>query len=150
MVGVWIGPYLRLPAAHMVGPMVLSATLHGAGVLHLSSPFWLLAVAQLMVGTGLATSFAGVRGHDLVRAFGLGGIYVVIILGLSFAVAVALSAVMTFDFDTLFLSFAPGGVTEMGLVALSLGISPVIVTVHHLFRIALTVWFASFVAIRFK
>lgn len=148
--GMWLGPYLRLPAAHMVGPLVLSAVLHGAGLLHLSAPFWLLALAQLVVGTGLGTSFAGARGRDLVRVFTMAALYVAVVLGLAFAVAAQLGGVLPFEFDTLFVSFAPGGVTEMGLVALSLGISPVIVTVHHVFRIALTVWLAGIVAARLR
>lgn len=148
--GMWLGPYLRLPAAHMVGPLVLSAALHGAGVLHLSSPFWLLALAQLMVGTGLGTSFAGASGRDLARAFGLAAVYVTIVLGLSYLVALWLSQVLPFGFDMLFVSFAPGGVTEMGLIALSLGISPVVVTVHHVFRIGLTVSVAGVIAKRMR
>ncbi len=148
LVGQWIGPHLRLPAAHMVGPMALSAVLHGVGFLHLSSPFWLLAVAQLVVGTGLGVTFAGARMGDLVRSFGLAFVYVAGVLGLSYGVAVWLSGVMPFDFDTLFVSFAPGGVTEMGLIALSLGISPVVVTVHHVFRIGLTVAVAGVLAKR--
>lgn len=148
--GKWIGPYLRLPAPHMIGPMVLSAVLHGAGILHLSSPYWLLALAQLMVGCGLGTSFAGARLGDLWRAFGLGAVYVAVILSLSYAVALGLSGVLPFSFDTLFVSFAPGGVTEMGLIALSLGISPVVVTVHHVFRIALAVAVAGVLAKRLR
>lgn len=150
LVGVWLGPKLRLPAAHMIGPLVLSAVLHGSGLLHLSAPFWLLALSQLVVGTGLGTSFSGAGRRDLWRAFGLGGLYVALMLAVGFGLAVALAKVMPFDFDTLFVSFAPGGVTEMGLIALSLGISPVIVTVHHLFRIAFTIWVASLVAARFR
>lgn len=137
--GMWLGPKLRLPAAHLVGPLLISAMLHGSGALHLSSPDWLLSVAQLVVGAGLGISFAGARPHDLARAFSFGVIYVAVVLGLGFGVAMGLSQIVPFDFDTLFVSFAPGGVTEMGLVALSLGISPVIVTAHHVFRIGLTV-----------
>ncbi|MEP4197111.1 MAG: AbrB family transcriptional regulator [Aliishimia sp.] len=150
VVGMWIGPHLRFPAAHMVGPLVLSAVLHGSGMLHLSSPFWLLALAQLMVGCGLGVSFAGATLRDLMRAFGLGTVYVVVILGLSYTVAFVLSGLLPFSFDTLFVSFAPGGVTEMGLIALSLGISPVVVTVLHVFRIALTVAVAGILAKRLR
>ncbi|MEO1495110.1 MAG: AbrB family transcriptional regulator [Pseudomonadota bacterium] len=38
-----------------------------------------------------------------------------------------------------FMCYAPGGVVEMGLIALSLGVSPVLVTLHHFIRIGLTV-----------
>ncbi|MCC5968641.1 MAG: AbrB family transcriptional regulator [Pararhodobacter sp.] len=37
------------------------------------------------------------------------------------------------------LAFAPGGITEMSLVALSLQLSAVYVTMHHLLRIVLAV-----------
>ncbi len=141
--GILLGPRLRLPAPHLVGPLLLSAALHGSGLLHLASPAWLLAVAQLVVGTGLGTSFAGARARDLGRAVVLGAIYVAGVLGVGYGIATVLSPVMPLDFDALFLSFAPGGVTEMGLVALSLGISPVVVTAHHVFRIAMTVVAAS-------
>lgn len=149
-VGIWIGPYLWLPASHLVGPLILSAGLHGTGVLHLSGPFWLLALAQLMVGTGLGTSFAGAQLRDLARAFALGIVYVSAILCISYGIATGLSAILPFGFDTLFVSFAPGGVTEMGLIALSIGVSPVIVTVHHVFRIAVTVAVAGVLAKRLK
>jgi len=39
----------------------------------------------------------------------------------------------------LFVSFAAGGLAEMSLIALSLNFNPVIVALHHLFRIVLTV-----------
>ena len=43
------------------------------------------------------------------------------------------------DFDTMLISFAPGGVTEMALVALSLQANPAFVTLHHILRILITV-----------
>lgn len=141
--GIWLGPKLRLPAAHLVGPLLLSAGLHAAGLLSVSSPAWLLATAQLIVGTGLGTSFAGAQLSDLGRAFALALVYVGAVLAMGYGFALVLLQITPFDFDTLFVSFAPGGVTEMGLIALSLGISPVIVTVHHVFRIGLTVAIAA-------
>ncbi|WP_168797754.1 AbrB family transcriptional regulator [Aliishimia ponticola] len=148
--GMWLGPKLRLPAAHLVGPLLLSAGLHGAGLLHLAGPAWLLAVSQLVVGTALGTSFSGANRRDLLRAFGLGSLYVLLVLGVAFGIATGLAPILPFDFDTLFVSFAPGGVTEMGLIALSLGISPVVVTAHHIFRIGLTVTLAGVLSRRLR
>lgn len=143
LAGIWLGPKLRVPAAHLVGPLLVSAALHGTGLLQISSPAWLLAMAQLVVGTGLGTSFSGAKPADLGRAIGFATIYVGVVLTIAWLVAYGLAAFMPFSFDTLFVSFAPGGVTEMGLVALSLGISPVVVTAHHVFRIVLTVVIAG-------
>ena len=46
-------------------------------------------------------------------------------------------------FQVLFISFAPGGVTETALIALSLNANPVYVTTLHVFRIAVTVIISS-------
>ncbi len=42
-------------------------------------------------------------------------------------------------FDVMLISFAPGGVTEMALIALSLQANPALVTLHHIWRILITV-----------
>ena len=72
--GMVLGPRLRLPAAHMVGPLVLSAVAHVTGLVDLDSPAWLLNLAQLVVGSGLGSTFAGSTGRQLIRAFSLGAV----------------------------------------------------------------------------
>ena len=39
----------------------------------------------------------------------------------------------------MFLAFAPGGVAEMGLIAVALGVEPAYVILHHLLRIIATI-----------
>lgn len=148
--GAWLGPYLRLPAAHMVGPMILSAALHGTGVLHLASPGWLLAASQLVIGTALGAMFGGIKTAQIARSVGLAAVAMLAMLALSLVFAIGLAQVSTVDGKAIFLSFAPGGVTEMGLIALSLGISPVIVTVHHIIRIAVSALMAAAAERRIK
>lgn len=142
--GMWLGPRLRLPAGHLMGPLLLSAILHGTGALDLASAPWLLAVAQLVVGVGLGTSFSRVTLAMLGRSFALGAVSVCAMLLLGLAFALALTRIMPLGTEALFISFAPGGVTEMGLIALSLGINPVAVSANHLFRITFTVFWASY------
>lgn len=146
--GLWLGPRLRLPAAHLTGPLLLSALLHGAGLLNVASPNWLLNGAQWGVGTGLGTMFGGATLALLARAFGFGLIVVAAVLVLSMIFALGLSQILPLPLDVLFISFAPGGVTEMGLIALSLGVSPLLVAIHHLFRILLMAMAAGYIARR--
>ena len=54
--------------------------------------------------------------------------------------AVGLSNVVQEQFEVLFVSLAPGGVIEMGLIALSLNANPVFVAAHHVFRISVSVF----------
>ena len=139
--GLIVGGLLRLPAWHLMGPLFVAALLHAFGVVSIVSPNWLVNVAQLVVGTALATQFAGASPKILARSFGL----TLIAVGGMFAAAGVTAAVVTqltiLDYPAAFISFAPGGVAEMGLIALSLDISPVIVAAHHLVRIILTVLF---------
>ena len=141
--GIVIGPKLRLPASYMMGPLLLSAVCHATGLFVTSGPGWLLGLAQLIVGSGLGTMFSGSSSRQLLRAFGLSALSIIVVLVLSGTTAILLDRYLTFGFGALFISFAPGGVTEMGLIALSLGANPVVVATNHLFRIILTVFVAS-------
>jgi hypothetical protein len=60
-------------------------------------------------------------------------------LALGALLAVLLHAVTGESVDVLLITLAPGGVTEMALVALSLQANPAFVTIHHIYRIVLTV-----------
>ena len=146
LAGIILGRFLRMPASHLVGPMVLSAVLHGVGLVETSSPNWLLNTSQLIVGVGLATNFLGASLSLLWRVFKTTLVQVsgVGIVGVSVAWLCAMFSPV--GVDALILSFAPGGVSEMGLIALSLSLSPVIVTVHHVFRIFLTISFVGLLA----
>lgn len=146
--GLWIGTKLRLPAAQMVGPLVLSALLHGTGVLSVAGPAVLLNGAQLVAGAGLGVMFARSTLPQLAACFAFGAVSIAATLALSAGFAIVLSGFVPISIEALFISFAPGGVTEMGLIALSLGVSPVAVAAHHLFRIVMTVAMAGLAAPR--
>lgn len=141
--GIVLGERLRLPAAHLMGPLLLSAVLHGSGVLSLTGPTMLLNTAQLVVGAGLGVMFARSTPKRLLIGFALGSVSVGSVLGLGIGMATLLARHVSMSFEALLISFAPGGITEMSLIALSLGISPVLVAAHHLFRIVLTVAMAG-------
>ena len=137
--GMILGKRLRLPAAILIGPLVLSAGLQLTGVMPAHAPTWLLNTAQLVIGVGLGSEFQGISRSQLVKSLGLGLIAMVAYLGIAFGFAHLLEPHLPVGFSALFLSYAPGGVTEMSLVALSLGIGPIVVAAHHVFRISVTV-----------
>lgn len=144
--GIVVGLRLRLPAGILIGPLFLSALLQAVGVLDVHGPTWLLYLAQLVVGVGLGASFAGIKRSLLVRAFGLCALSVAAFMTLGISFASVLHRITGLDLQALIISFAPGGVTEMSLIALSLNLSPLIVATHHVFRILMTVILASVVA----
>lgn len=137
--GGWGGRRIGVPAAIITGPVILSTIAHGTGLTQAQPPDWLIAVAQLVIGVGLAMRFGGMTRRHLAQGIGYGMISVVVMLSLGAATAGILGAVGDRPFDALLMCFAPGGVVEMGLIALSLGVSPIIVTLHHIVRIGFTV-----------
>ncbi|WP_172297061.1 AbrB family transcriptional regulator [Pseudoruegeria sp. HB172150] len=149
-VGMWLGMRLNLPAGQLLGPLVLCAIAQLTGILDLHSPGWLLSLAQLIVGAGLGAQFSGMGIGLLVKTFGMGVLAVAGMLVIGAVMALGLVAVVPETFDALFVSFAPGGMTEMALIALSLDASPVIVTAHHLVRILLAVVLVGWVNKRMK
>jgi hypothetical protein len=67
----------------------------------------------------------------------------VAVLALAMGVALLLGPFVGEPVAAVFLAFAPGGLAEMGLIALSLQMSVVYVTAHHILRIVLSVLFAQ-------
>lgn len=147
--GVILGNRLRLPAAALTGPLLLSGLIHVTGLTQVPPPFWVIAIAQLVLGIGLGTRFDGMPRALLPRALALAGVSVALTLGLAVGAAILLAATVGQTKEALILSFAPGGVSEMSLVAISLQIGVVYVATHHILRILLAVAVAQLFARRF-
>jgi uncharacterized membrane protein AbrB (regulator of aidB expression) len=80
------------------------------------------------------------------KAAGLAFVSVGGMLCLSAVMALTLAPISGEAFDVMLISFAPGGVTEMALVALSLPANPALVTLYHVIRILITVVMLSITA----
>ena len=139
VLGWWGAARLRLPAAVLAGPLLLSGAAQVTGLTQAAPPDWAILVTQWIVGTSLGARFAGFRGGQLWLALRLTAISVAAALLLAGAIAWALAGPVGEPMPAVILAFAPGGINEMSLVALSLQLSAVYVTLHHLVRIVLAV-----------
>ena len=139
VLGLYLGLRLRLPAGQLVGPLLLGGIVTLSGLAVLDLPPWTLSAAQVVIGTALGTRFVGIKPAMLIKGFWLAFLSVGSMLVIGSVMALALHPLTGEPFDALLISFAPGGVTEMALIALSLNASPAFVTLHHLYRILLTV-----------
>jgi membrane AbrB-like protein len=137
--GAALGKISRLPAGIITGPILVSAVLHMTGLTEASPPGWTIALTQIVVGTSLGVRFAGMPLRRFAQAVRLAGLNVVISLSLAAGFAFALADVVREPVAAVFLAFAPGGLTEMTLIALSLQMSTLYVTAHHVLRIVLAV-----------
>lgn len=142
VVGYPVAKLLRIPAAQLVGPMLLSAAIHLLGVTEGKPPGVLVAAAQVVIGASLGTRFAGLSwsllGRNAWMALGL----TAIMLAITVAAAVLLDRATGLGVAALILAFAPGGLAEMSLIALALDTDVALVATHHIVRIVLIVTLA--------
>ena len=96
-------------------------------------------MAQSVVGVGLGMRFRGITLRLISRSIGLSLVSVLYMLGVGAGLSLVLWQITGLDFLQLLLSFTPGGVTEMSLIALSLSVNPALVSLHHVVRILMTV-----------
>lgn len=139
IVGVGVGTLIRLPAAQLAGPLFLVGAASALGLIDLAIPPWLLATAQVVVGISLGLRFVGITRRMMLTGLGLSALSGASMLTIGALLSLIVAQLTDFSMETLIISFAPGGVTEMSLIALSLAANPTFVTLHHLVRIVATV-----------
>jgi uncharacterized protein len=133
--GVFLGRLLQLPARLLIGPMLASAIIHVAGVSRFVPPTEIVTIAQLVLGTTIGCRFAGTAPHEILRILILALGATVILLSLTVVIAFGVSRVSVHGITPLILAYSPGGLAEMSLVALSLGIEVAFVATHHIIRV---------------
>jgi membrane AbrB-like protein len=134
-----LGLALRLPAPTLLGPMVISAVLHLTEVTKSAPPSELVVLAQVILGTILGTRFVGISAGALGRAVGLslGATLVMLVIAIGFALV--MHRLTGQSSDQILLAYAPGGLTEMSLVALALHAEAAFVATHHVVRILMVI-----------
>lgn len=137
--GILLAHTLRIPAYALVGPMVLSAIAHGAGLTHSRPPVWLVAMAQIVVGAMVGSRFDGVKPRVVGQALLLATGATIVLLAFAALFGEAVERSVGIPFSAALLAFAPGGLAEMSLIALSLDVDAAYVSSHHIVRIFMIV-----------
>ncbi|HET6159101.1 MAG TPA: AbrB family transcriptional regulator [Dongiaceae bacterium] len=135
IVGLAAAKALRVPAYALVGPMILSAVVHAAGLTHSRPPVWLVAAAQVIVGAMVGSRFDGVAPRMVGKAILLAIFATAVLLALAAMFGQAVESTLGIPFSAALLAFSPGGLAEMSLIALSLHVDAAYVSSHHIVRI---------------
>lgn len=116
VLGIPLGRMLRLPASTLVGPLLLSAAIHLGGLTSSSPPGPLIAAAQIVIGCGVGTRFAGAEPRMIGRAVANGLWLTATMLALTIGAAELVHLLTGLPFFVLVLAYAPGGLAEMSLM----------------------------------
>lgn len=130
----WLAIKVRLPTPEFTGPLFMSV-----GAALTGFPFHghevLIAATFLVLGGSIGARF---HGTSLKEIFWLGKhtlAATLVALTLALVTALVMHWLLGIPLATAMLTMTPGGIGEMAMVALALGIDPVFIAAHHLFRI---------------
>lgn len=147
-IGAFVGKRFRLPAPQLFGPGLLSAAAHLSGAVEMPPPSLFVVASQVTIGTILGCRFAGVSMREMGRDIALGVGATAALLCVTVAFAALLGPLAGTPLAQGVLAYSPGGLTEMSLLALSMGQDVAYTSSMHIARIVL-VLFAMTTLFRF-
>ena len=150
LVGIILSRIVKFPAKQFIVPLIIGATASIIDFPSFSNPNDLMNMCQLVIGTALGSRFIGITRHLIIRTVWLGFLSVIIMQLIGLLISLILTTLLDQDLEVFLICFTAGGVTEMSLMALSLSVSPIYVTAHHVFRIILTVIFMGLIKKHFR
>ncbi|MBH69451.1 MAG: ammonia monooxygenase [Rhodospirillaceae bacterium] len=146
VISVTLGPFiarrLRLPAAYLLGSLILTATAHISGWASSSPPVALVAIAQIILGTAVGCRFSGTKPMQVLRIIKISIGSTFILMSTAVAGGLLVSELTGLPWYLITLAYAPGGLAEMSLVAFGIGQDVPFVATHHLCRIGIIVLLA--------
>ena len=139
LVGWKGGERIKLFGAAILGPMIVTAGLSLAGLIHFRPPSEAILTAQFFIGAGIGVHYVGVTFAELRRDVLSGVAFVILLAGLAVGFTwIVVSAGLAAPTEA-FLAFAPGGQAEMTVLAIVTGADLGYVIVHHLTRVVLVI-----------
>lgn len=135
LLGAWLAVLMKFPLPFMLGPILATAAAMLVGYEAPVIPRGVMNAAQLLFGiyTGRSIALESLRKLGKVLPYALGG--AVILVAFSYMIALTLTWITPATLLTTFLGTAPGGLTELCIVALTLGADAAFVVAFQLFRV---------------
>ena len=132
---IWLLQKVKAPVPYMLGPLLASALLRFPGVIEGGLPGWLVELSLVVTGSSIGSRFHGapLRFFFETILWCMLGTALLMLLSLGFAFAA--HGLLGVDLFAALLAYAPGGVAEMSLIALSIDADPAFVATHHMVRI---------------
>jgi membrane AbrB-like protein len=119
IVGAWLGRRARLPTGTLLGPMIIGAALHTAGIVTIELPAWLLAGCYAVLGWNIGLSFTRQILIHAARALPQTILAILLLIGFCGGLAFALTEIVGIDPLTAYLATSPGGIDSIAIIAAS-------------------------------
>ena len=128
---------LRVPAALLSGTLVASGFLQITDIASYKLPPNIIDYCLLILGSSVGCRFANKTFSDIARnaLHSFVATFLLVLLGV--LAAYIASLVIDKNFFTLLLSYCPGGIYEVAVIAIFFDLDPEFVTFHHIIRLLL-------------
>jgi uncharacterized protein len=127
--------WLGFPGGLIFGPLMVSAALHGSGLLTVTMPPWLAIAAMVGLGTLAGGRFTGLRFRLLLWYPGAALGTFAVSLAVTAVVGIGVTLAVPLPIGDIIVAYAPGAVDAMMVLALALNLDPVFVGAHHVARV---------------
>lgn len=149
-IGGVLAKKLKISAAYLIGPMILSIAVHSTGLISTSVPDEFLKFVQVVFGTIIGFTFRGVKLKTVIKTLiaTLGHFIILVLISSLFIII----AYYSFGFPLLstLLAFSPGGQAEINLIAILVAANVPYITLHHIVRLFIVMNLAPIFAKKFK
>lgn len=139
IVGVFMGVKLKFFGAYMIGPMVVAIVFYLSDFIEVKPPNEFLEATQVVLGVSIGIVFRGIDTKILLKTIINSCGFLFIITAISLVTAFIVHYCFGFSLISTVLAFAPGGQSNINLIAIILGANIPYIALHHLFRIILIV-----------
>jgi membrane AbrB-like protein len=149
-IGGVIAKKIKLSAAFLIGPMLVSIALHSTGFSHAIVPDELLKFVQVVFGTIIGFTFRGVSINEVIKILisTFGHFFILAIISIVF-IFIAFN-LFSFPIISTLLAFSPGGQAEINLIAILVAANVPYITLHHIVRLFIVMNLAPIFAKKLK
>ncbi|SFU35826.1 hypothetical protein SAMN04487955_101502 [Halomonas korlensis] len=137
-----LGRRVRLPTPALLAPLIFAALLSGFDIASLELPAWGMNLMLWVLGSAIGSRFRGMSKGRLGRYLGMATVATLLALVVLAGFAELIHHWVGVPRDVALLALAPGGIGEMAILAVALGVDPVFVVFHHLLRMVALMLFA--------
>lgn len=130
-----LAKFISLPMPYLLGPLIVSSTLHISGVVEIPRVSEFIVLAQLTIGGMIGARLASVEIFEIIRYIKdaiFSAFFVILVYVIA---ALIIGWVVEAEFLPMFLAFVPGGFYEVTLLALIFGFDVAYVAFHHTIRV---------------
>ena len=135
IVGFPLAKLIRMPMPHLLGPLMMSSTLHIFGFVEIPRISEFVILAQVVIGASVGARLARVPFCQLAIYLKDAVFNSAIVLCTYGVTAYYIATLTGIDFIKMLLAFVPGGLYEVTLLALIFGFDIAFVAFHHTLRV---------------